>query len=383
MVKRRLTYINKKTGKKTLDRFYKYLDSLYLNVKKPGSFSGGTKLLREVNRRGYYKVENDDIIFDYLNGVPVYGLYKPRKTRFPTPPIVVLGLNHQGSCDLMSVQRRAEYNDGVNYLLIVIDDFSRYLRVLPLHNKEGDTVSKAMENILNAMDDKFKVICTDKGSEYRSSFIKLLDKYNVRHFYGPSSTKCPQVEIAIKNLRTRIARLNEYKNTDRYIDSLQDIIDSYNKTYHSSIKMAPNDVTYNNVHVVYRNLYKKRMVFDIKKYQKAYKFPEGTTVRISMNRGIFSREYKERFSKELFTVNRSYRVNGIELYNIKDCNNDILTSAFYADELTKFRENANNKYRIERVFDEELRGGKTFSLVQFEYSKCKVWVLKSGIKSLQ
>ena len=229
------------------------------------------------------------------------------------------------------------------------------------------------------MEKTFKVLCTDKGSEFRRSFDSVLAKYDIRKFYGPSSTKCPQVEIVIKNLRTRIARFTEYKNSDRYIDDIQDIVLSYNKTYHSSIKMAPFDVNEYNTHIVYKNLYKRKMKFDITKYNKPYKFAVGSTVRISMSKGLFSREYKVRFSRELFTISRAYRVNGIELYDVKDCDDDVLTSAFYADELTKFREDKKFKFKIDRIYNEEVRGGKSYVLVTFEYSKCKEWILKNTI----
>jgi hypothetical protein len=53
------------------------------------------------------------------------------------------------------------------------------------------------------------------------------------------------------------------------------------------------------------------MKFDIKKYMKPYKYPVGTIVRISKDKGLFSREFKTRFSRELFTVDRVYKLNNI------------------------------------------------------------------------
>jgi hypothetical protein len=285
----------------------------------------------------------------------------------------------QGGVDLMSVQRRAEYNDGVNYLLIVIDDFSRYLRVEPLENKEGSTVASAMEDILIGMSDRFNVLCCDRGSEFKSKFDDMLSKYGVRKFFAGASTKCTTVEKMIRNLRTRIARFTDHQNSERYVDNLQDIVKSYNATYHSSIKMAPDNVSSENAHIVFENLYKKKMVFDIDKYTKPFKFPVGSEVRISMNKGIFGREYKERYSKEIFSVTRTYRVNGIELYVVADCENQNLASSFYKDELTLFRRDPKVKFRITTVHDEEKRGNNQYLLVTFEGSKCKEWVLKSSV----
>jgi hypothetical protein len=379
MAKRKVNKITHKSSKKLLDKFFKYLDSIYLDVKKPASFTSASKLLKEVERRGYYKVEDRSVIGNYLNGVPVYGLYKPQRRRFPTPPVVVSGPNVQGGVDLMSVQNRSEYNDGINYLLVAIDDFSRVLRVSPLRNKEGGTVAASMREMLEEMDDKFNVLCVDKGAEFRSKFDAMLKELNIRKFFAGASTKCTLVEKVIKNLRTRIARYTEFHNTERYIDALPDIVTSYNNTYHNSIKMTPNNVSTSNSHLVFEDLYTEKMQFDISKYQKPYTFPVGSEVRVSLNKGIFGREYKERYSKEIFTVTRAYRLNGIELYNVSDCEKTELASAFYKSELTLFRRDPNVKFRIDTVHDEEKRGKHQFLLVTFEGSKCKEWVPKTSV----
>ena len=43
------------------------------------------------------------------------------------------------------------------------------------------------------------------------------------------------------------------KNTYRYVDVLEDMVDSYNDSYHRTIKMTPRDVDEDNVLRVYRN----------------------------------------------------------------------------------------------------------------------------------
>ena len=121
------------------------------------------------------------------------------------------------------------------------------------------------------------------------------------------------------------------------------------------------------------------MVFDISKYSKPYKFPEGSEVRISLNKGIFGREYKERFSKEIFTVSWAYRINGIELYVLIDCENEPLQSSFYKEELTMFRRDPKVKFKVKTIHDEEERGKKKYLLVTFEGSRCKEWISKSDV----
>lgn len=61
---------------------------------------------------------------------------KTNETVLRTPTVQVAGLNDQSDMDLMSVETTSKYNDGVTYLVIVIDIFSRFLLVRPLKNNK-------------------------------------------------------------------------------------------------------------------------------------------------------------------------------------------------------------------------------------------------------
>jgi hypothetical protein len=51
-------------------------------------------------------------------------------------------------CDLVHVQGLSKHNDGIKYLLSVIDVFSKYLRVVPLKSKTGPSVTAAFQSVL-------------------------------------------------------------------------------------------------------------------------------------------------------------------------------------------------------------------------------------------
>ena len=385
MVKRRRkgTLITMESPQRLKDRFYSYLDRIYLNSKEAASFSSANKLFREVQKRSYYTVRDISVINEYLSGIPSYGLFKYRKKSFYSPRVVTKGVNQQGAADLMSVQRTSEFNDDVKYILIVIDDFSRFLRVEPLTDKTGPTVARAMDKILSKMSKPFTKICCDMGVEFRAhTFREVLSKYGAQLFFPGASVKCTIVERVIRTLRTKIARYLEYKGGERYIDRIQDIVDSYNKTYHRSIKMAPISVTELNEHEVFANLYKNKIKFDLKQYKKPFKYPVGSKVRISLSKGLFPREYKEKYSREIYTVARAYKLENHDLYDVKDCNDDVLTSAFYEHELTAYRPNDKFKDKIDYIADEEVRNGKSYVLVKFSDSQCKEWVLKKAIQEM-
>ena len=63
-------------------------------------------------------------------------------------PYYVRQLRQQFQLDLTEVSKISEYNDGVNYLLLCIDVFSRKLWVQPLRRKTANEVLSKFQSIL-------------------------------------------------------------------------------------------------------------------------------------------------------------------------------------------------------------------------------------------
>ena len=63
-------------------------------------------------------------------------------------PYYVRRLRQQFQLDLTEVSKISEYNDGVNYLLLCIDIFSRKLWVQPLQRKTASEVLSNFQSIL-------------------------------------------------------------------------------------------------------------------------------------------------------------------------------------------------------------------------------------------
>ena len=63
-------------------------------------------------------------------------------------PYYVRQLRQQFQLDLTEVSKISEYNDGVNYLLLCIDVFSRKLWVQPLQRKTANEVLSKFQSIL-------------------------------------------------------------------------------------------------------------------------------------------------------------------------------------------------------------------------------------------
>jgi hypothetical protein len=78
-----------------------------------------------------------------------YTLHRGVRKRFPRNPYSVNNINDVWECDLIDVQGLSKNNDGVKYLLSVIDVFSKFLHIVPLKSKTGKDATLAFQSILN------------------------------------------------------------------------------------------------------------------------------------------------------------------------------------------------------------------------------------------
>ena len=121
---------------------------------------------------------------------------------------------------------------------------------------------------------------------------------------------------------------------NEYIDKLDDIVDEYNNTYHTAIKMKPIDVKDN----TYINTSE-----DINNEDP--KFKVGDYVRISKCKKIFAKGYMSNWSEEVFVIKKIE--NTIPwTYVINDLNGEEIIGTFYEKELQKTNQ---EEFRIEKV----------------------------------
>ena len=116
------------------------LKAIYFDTKSPGGF-GGVDRLQKASKCSKKKVEK------WLSSEDVYTLHKPIKRRFKRRRVIVGGINQQLQGDLIDLQKLKKSNNGVSFLLTLIDVFSRYASVFPLKNKKGESLSKAFKKL--------------------------------------------------------------------------------------------------------------------------------------------------------------------------------------------------------------------------------------------
>ena len=68
--------------------------------------------------------------------------------------------------DLADMQLISKYSKGIEYLLCVIDLFSKYAWVVPLKDKKGVSIVNALQSILDSSKRKSSKIWVEQGSEF-------------------------------------------------------------------------------------------------------------------------------------------------------------------------------------------------------------------------
>lgn len=138
--------------------------------------------------------------------------------------------------------------------------------------------------------------------------------------------KAAVVERFNRTLKQKMYRIfTEQKNT-KYIHILKELVESYNRSYHSSIKMAPINVNKKNEKIVFANLYGKDndfIVFALKK---------GDYVRTKIDKKLFEKGYTPNWSTDIFIVSQ-LRPTNPPTYHIKSINNQPIKDYFNKQEL--------------------------------------------------
>ena len=89
----------------------------------------------------------------------------------------------------MDMVKFAKSNQGVRFILVVIDVFSKYLWLRPLKDKKGTSIVEAFESIFKE-GRKPERIRTDKGQEFRAKVVEsVLKSKSIRHMFAESDVK--------------------------------------------------------------------------------------------------------------------------------------------------------------------------------------------------
>ena len=171
-------------------------------------------------------------------------LNKPIIRKFEKRKVHAAFKDNVWGADLADMQLLSKCNKGIRFLSCVIDIFSKYAWVVPLKDKKGVSIVKASQSILKQSNSrKPNKIWVDRGSEfYNTSFKKWLQDNDIVMYSTHNEGKSVVSERFIRTLKSKTYKYMASISKNVYIDKLDDVVNEYNNTYHTTTKMKPIDV---------------------------------------------------------------------------------------------------------------------------------------------
>ena len=250
-------------------------------------------------------------------------LHKPVIKKFEKTKVYWQFKDNIWGVDLGDMQSLSRKNKGIKYLLCAIDLYSKYAFVIPLKDKKGISIVNAFNKIIKQSGRKPNKIWVDQGGEfYNNVFKKWLSDNDIIMYSTYNEGKSVVAKRFIRTLKNKLYKNMTATSKNVYYNVLDDVVNKYNNTKHSTIKMKPIDVKDN-----------KRVYID-EHNEKDSRFKVGDTVRISKFKNIFAKGYTPNWSKEIFIVDK---INDTVpcTYNLKDLNDEEIIGSFYDRELQK------------------------------------------------
>lgn len=203
-------------------------------------FTGISAFTKKVKKQ--YPSISNKIIKDFYEKQNVNQLYYPRTTNNSYLPIFSR-LKNSYQIDLAFLPSLASSNKNFNTILTCININTRKAYAYKSKNKTQDTILDLLKQFLK--DAKHvSTITSDNGSEFINQKVKKFFEYNhIEHYTCEPGdhNKLGKIERFNRTLKAKLQKYMAYTGKPVWYDVLDDIVNNYNNTVHSVIKVAPNE----------------------------------------------------------------------------------------------------------------------------------------------
>jgi len=265
--------------------------------------------------------------------------------------------------------------------LTVIDCFTRFAFVRTLVDKNSNTVLKAFQTVIDTLDVKPRNIVCDRGNEFvNKNFINYCKQQKMTLIQPKSNVHAAYVERFNRTIQNLIYKFMTENSTNRYVDHLDDILNSYNSRYHRMIDMSPMEAETNPEAELHINNLISSNELKIKRKIPSYKI--GDFVRIAKQKNTFSRGYQPQSQIEIFRIQKISSNKRIPLYYLSNYDQtENIEGGFYEFELTPVN---IETFRIEKILKRrKYRGENQIYVKWLGYSdKYNQWIPESDANQI-
>ena len=202
------------------------------------------------------------------------------------------------SSDLLDMNDYGPKNNrGYRYILVVIDNFSKFDWTIPLKNKYAQSRTDAFSQIIKTSERKPNLLETDDGrGNVNEIFNEFLNSNKIRRcsrYTDKGALFAERFNRTISNVLKK--PVFERVNAD-WLSELPSVIKQYNNRIHSSTKMTPIQASKKvNEKLVNTNLQDRRV-------KQVPKFKLGRLVRTAGIKRVFSKGDSWNYSYILYTI---------------------------------------------------------------------------------
>jgi transposase InsO family protein len=252
------------------------------------------KILRQKGLTDKYNLVD---VVSYIEGQKSTQLHK-RPVRVGSSPISTTNRGIMYNIDLLDMSAYSRDNNGMKWLLLCIDIFSRRAAIRAVKNKTTNLVADALEECIDELGIVPKIILSDQGSEFKGATGKLLEKLDIIHQTAEigDHRRLGIIDRFSGIVKTWIAKYMTHEQSKRYIDMLPTFLEKYNSSPHSSIgDMSPNQA-WKYPHEA-RQFHYERIQKALKKGKmKSSEIKVGDRVRVLKLKGVFDKGYHVKYS---------------------------------------------------------------------------------------
>lgn len=296
-------------------------------------------------------------------------LLKPARKVKQYRTVPVSGVDDIWTADLVEYGSIANENDGVRYLLCIMDIYSRFAWVFPLKSKESGTIQKCFEE----MDRLPQNLWVDQGSEFiNKNFKRWCKDHGVNLYHTFGNNKAAYIERFNRTLKQKLNRFMIVENTYRYVNALDRIVNEYNNSVHRGIKQKPREVYSGN---------KKPAKRELGLPSEEPSFKVGDPVRISRVKNVFEKGYTPKWSKEVFVVKEVDATVTPIMYVLEDQLGEEIKGKFYTEELQLSR--LKDYATISEILQRKKIKGVRMALVKYDGYEKPYWVPEADIVNLK
>ena len=276
-------------------------------------------------------------------------LHKPVRRKFRKRRVFSPGVDVIWAADIADMSMFSKSNNGVKYILCIIDTFSKFGIMIPMKSKTAKETADAFKQLFEKKKLQCNKLWTDKGSEFINHQVKkVLNDYNVKIYTTENEEKSCIVERWIRTMKSIMYRYFTAARTRNYISVLQKMVLKYNNTVNRSIRCTPTQARMStNYQAVFNSLYPK-----LKDAPKAT-FKIGDIVRIERKKGTFEKGFETNFTEELYKISEIRPTNPVT-YKLVDLEDEEIIGSFYKENLQK---SSQEVYFIEKILRRRVRNG--------------------------